>query len=256
VNLFRFGSLPVPHAVSTRQGGLSDGPYASLNVGYGTDDAEERVTGNRLLLLQSLGIAPEAVIAGRLSHGNAVTVFRRGQESPEVERPVRAGSTHRDRAFLSDAAVSDVPGLYVFLTFADCVPLLFHDPVREVVGAAHAGWRGTAAGIARHTIAAMCDAFGCRPADIRGAIGPSIGPCCYTVGSDVCTEFRARGNPPIMRGHHLDLWAGNEVQMRDAGVTLVETAGLCTACHTDLFFSHRAESGRTGRFALVAGLRA
>lgn len=255
MNLIRFASIAAPHAVSTRHGGVSKAPYASLNVGYGTPDEEDRVADNRRLLTAALGIAPEAVVAGRLSHGNEVTVFH-GTAIPAVARPVRSGSQRRDRAFLSDAAVSDVPGLYFLLTFADCVPLLFHDPVRGVVGAAHAGWRGTAAGIAGRVVAAMRGGFGCAPADIRAAIGPSIGPCCYAVGEDVPVTFRAHGNDPHVRAGRLDLWAGNEAQLRAAGIRDVERADLCTSCRPDLFYSHRAEHGRTGRFALVAGLPA
>jgi YfiH family protein len=162
----------------------------------------------------------------------------------------------------TDALVTDVPGVFLMLRFADCVPVLFHDPVRQAVGLAHAGWRGTVSHIARATVEKMVDAFGCSPADIRAGIGPSIGPCCYEVGPEVVSAAqKAFPDAPfvLQRGSgerwHFDLWAANHHQLAAAGVTEIELSGLCTACRTDEWFSHRAEGGRTGRLAAVIGLR-
>lgn len=259
--IFRFSSIPgEAHAISTRHGGVSASPYATLNVGYGTDDVEEHVAANRTIFAEGVGLRPDEVTAGLLTHGTAVTVFRSdGTDLRPTQRlPVRAGSRRTEQFFASDGVVSDVPGCHFLLTFADCVPLVFVDEVRGVVGAAHAGWRGTAGQIGREVVRTMVDVFACRAADITCGIGPSIGPCCYTVGEQVLDTFRARGASPVLSTRdgsiYLDLWRSNERQLLCAGVESVETAGICTACHTDTYYSHRGEGGVTGRFAMIAGV--
>jgi YfiH family protein len=147
------------------------------------------------------------------------------------------------------------------LRFADCTPVLLHDPVRRVVGLAHGGWRGIAAGVARRAVQAMRDAYGCRPADIVAGIGPAIGPCCYEVGEDVAGAIGRAfpGAPGLLSPRpngrwHLDLWSAARLQLVGAGVRRVHVAGVCTACRTDEWYSHRAERGRTGRHAVVIGM--
>jgi YfiH family protein len=161
----------------------------------------------------------------------------------------------------TDALITATPGVPLMLRFADCVPILFYDPARKVVGLAHAGWRGTVAGIAQATVEAMGRTFGCRPQDMIAGIGPAIGPCCYTVGADVVQAVRQAfpgGSERLTHragGHwQLDLWSANQVQLAECGVGQIEVAGLCTACHTEEWFSHRATGGKTGRFGVLAGL--
>ena len=261
--MFRFQSLSeIRHDVSTRHGGVSRPPYDTLNVGYGTPDDEATIAANRATLLDRMGVPPETVLAARLTHGNEVSLLRSGREKDwGVElRPVRHGSSRVERFFSTDGVVSDVTGLHFLLTFADCVPLLFHDPVRGVLGAAHAGWRGTAAGVGQAIVETMVRSFGCRAGDIVAGIGPCIGPCCYSVREDVPATFALQRREPVVerRGGrlHLDLARTNERQLRNCGVRAVEQAGICTACNTHTFYSHRGEDGRTGRFAVVAGLPA
>jgi YfiH family protein len=146
------------------------------------------------------------------------------------------------------------------LRFADCVPILFYDQRRQAIGLAHAGWRGIPAEIIPATVATMTEAFGSRPADIWAGVGPSIGPCCYEVGPEVVQEVSAvmNGQRPFRTvddGTHLDLWAAVRSQLLTAGVTKIEISELCTACHNEDWFSHRAEKGRTGRFGVVIGLK-
>jgi YfiH family protein len=258
VPLFRFSSIALPHAVSTRHGGVSPAPYDTLNLGYSTPDKRENVAANRAAFYAAAGVDPSTIMVARLTHGNEVSVFRRDRpdDFPVERLPVRDDADDTDLFFSTDAVVSDVPGLNFLLTFADCVPLLFHDPVRDVVGVAHAGWRGTAASIGPRVVTTMASTFGSSPSDIRAAIGPSIGACCYPVGAHVVERFHALGSDPVLRpdGVHLDLWATNERQLRSAGVEHVEVASVCTSCNRSDFFSHRGEQGRTGRFALCAGL--
>jgi YfiH family protein len=148
------------------------------------------------------------------------------------------------------------------MRFADCTPLLFFDPVLNAVGLTHAGWRGTIKNAAGATISAMTTQLGSQAHNIIAVIGPSIGPCCYEVGSDVIDAaeaslanpkglFRQNGKP----GHaHFNMWKANRQQLVEAGVTKIVSSKFCTACHTDQFFSHRAERGKTGRFGVIIGV--
>ena len=149
----------------------------------------------------------------------------------------------------ADALVTDVPGIPLIVFSADCNVLLLHDPVRRVIGAAHAGWRGTAAGIAAETVRVMAEDYGCDPADLRAAIGPAIGPCCFETDGDVPEAMRASALGPEAepylerRGpkYHVDLAGLNRQWLLHAGVAPehIDICGLCTACRPDLFWSHR-----------------
>jgi len=263
IPVLRHSSLGgVPHAVTNRQGGVSDGPFSSLNLGYSTADAEDNVAANRSNVLADLRMERDSVFSGWLTHGNAVSEFHAGEAEawPVVRASVRAGSDRTEMMFRSDAAVSDVPGLYFLVTFADCAPVLLADPGRGVVAIAHAGWRGTAAGVAAATVRVMCGSFGCSPKHVVAAIGPSIGPCCYRVGPDVADEFRAHANTPVIiertGGMYLDLRESNARQLTEIGVRseALEISTTCTSCHSATYFSHRAAGGITGRFGACIGL--
>jgi YfiH family protein len=158
--------------------------------------------------------------------------------------------------------MTDRLGVALLLTFADCVPILVHDPVRQVVGLGHAGWRGTIAGVGRTLVDAMVDRYGSRVADLRVGIGPSIGPCCYEVGADVAALFRGRWTDlDVVCGvdgrQRVDLWLANRLDLRGAGVRdgNITTSQICTACQVDDYFSHRQQHGGAGRFAAVMALR-
>lgn len=256
--LLQFGMLrEIPHGVSTRLGGVSPAPFDSLNVSLSTGDAPANVHENRRRVFEAAVPAME-VFPARLVHGNDVAVFR---ASERADWPVESSDGVR-AVEPADGIVSEVPGLAFFMTFADCVPLLFLDRKRGVVGAAHAGWRGTAAGVAVAVVEAMMQAFGSATEDIVAGIGPSIGPCCYTVGAEVAGAFMARGQSGCLcedgPAYRLDLWAANEEQVRSSGVPAanIEQAWVCTSCSVDTYFSHRAEHGRTGRFGACIGLPA
>jgi YfiH family protein len=160
----------------------------------------------------------------------------------------------------ADVILTDRPEVTLFMRFADCVPVLLYDPVQAVIGMVHAGWLGTVRGASRVAVDAMVAEYGSRPADILAGIGPSIGVDHYEVGADVLAQvklaFGAAELELVQRRDgktYLDLWAANRVQLGQAGIEQIEIAGLCTACHTDDWFSHRGENGKTGRFgALIA----
>jgi YfiH family protein len=249
---YRFDSLAsydeIFHGVFTRLGGVSPSPYDSLNVGHFVGDDGEAVETNHHLICQALGIARRDITAAQQVHGSQVALV---------------GTEDRGRVLpATDALITDAPGVALMLRFADCLPVLLYDPVHQALGLAHAGWRGTIAGVAANTVSAMAQAYGSRPVDIMADLGPCIGPCCYQVGTEVIELVKANFNRWQELLHlqgdgslHLDLREANRRQLAELGVKEIEVMPLCTACHTDEFFSYRAEGGHTGCFAVVAGKR-
>src|SRR5579884_98372 len=246
----------VVHGIAGRWGGVSQGPFASLNLSKKTGDDAQHVDTNRALFREYLR-APEAgMVLGRLTHGTAVATFRQGATLPDLHRQEPDWP-----AFSADAAISDIPGLTVVMTFADCVPILVWDSSHRACALSHGGWRGTAECIASKTIGRLKATFGAQPSDLRVGIGPSIGPCCYAVGADVVAAFHqgyGAESKQFINDHMLDLWSANLHDLESAGVhrKAVESLATCTSCHQEAYFSHRAESGRTGRFGAAIGIAA
>lgn len=235
-------------AVFTRQGGCSPEPWNALNLGGTVGDEPERVRENRNRALSALDRAPESIYDVWQVHGVDVAIAEtpRSPESPHLQ---------------ADTILTNTPGVTLLMRFADCVPIFLHDPVRKVVGITHAGWMGTVHATVRYAVEAMQTRFGSRPGDILAAIGPSIGPDHYEVGPDVVAQVRqAFGESAnrLLTDHagatRFDLWAANRLTLEKAGIRQIELAGLCTACHTVDWYSHRAERGRTGRFGAIIAL--
>jgi YfiH family protein len=165
----------------------------------------------------------------------------------------------------TDGLITDSADIPLFIFIADCAALSFFDPKRNVIGIGHAGWRGTVAGIAQKMVAAMNAAFDCNPADILVGISPSIGPCCYQVRDDVVAAFHKvypeQASTFFQQqddgSTHLDMWTALTCQLRSSGIQEehLVLAGICTACHSDLFYSNRAQGGRKGRFTGTIMLR-
>jgi len=248
--LYRFEGLRaakrLTHAILTRIGGVSQGPYATLNLGHTVGDDLSAVEENHRRALGLLGLRPEGVVSPYQVHEGRVGVV--GRAHLGTVQPA------------TDALVTAMPDVPLLMRFADCTPILLFDPVRRAIGMAHAGWRGVVAGCAGAAVRTMTERLGCAPPDIWAGIGPTIGPCCYEVGSEVAEAVAAAcpsGTEVVHRVNgrvHLDLPAGVAAQLRAAGVDQVENADLCTACCVNEFFSHRAERGRTGRFGVVMEL--
>jgi YfiH family protein len=221
-----------PYAVvfSTRAGGVSEGPFASLNLGRATADEPERVDENRRRLLAEVG-------------GDIARLALNWQTHSATVRRAAAG----DRGNHADGLWTDEPALPVMALTADCLPIALARTNREMPALAvlHAGWRGLLAGV----VDAGVEALGGAPA---AAIGPGIGPCCYEVGEEVAQPFAARFGADVLRGRRLDLWTAAERALREAGVTRIERVDLCSACNPELFFSHRRDEGLTGRQGVVA----
>ena len=241
----------VVHAFGTRLGGVSRPPYDSLNMGLSVGDDPDAVRENRRRFFGTFGLDLSRVVRVRQVHGDGICrvdeVLAARQGFPQVLLEEGIGY---------DGLVTNLPDLALVVTTADCQPILLHDPVHGAVAAVHAGWRSTARGIARRALEVMASAYGTRPEDCFAAVGPSIRGCCYEVDS-VVTEAMAAILPdwqrhavPTRPGHvRLDLAGVNRALLEAAGVRRdrIADAGLCTSCRTDLFFSHRAEKGRTGR---------
>ncbi|MFC2037012.1 peptidoglycan editing factor PgeF [Chloroflexota bacterium] len=246
---YHFESLAVEglvHAVFTRLGGVSHAPFATLNVGRGVGDDQTAVAENHARVYAHLGLAAEQVVSPHQVHGNRVAVVTAADAGQEIPS--------------TDGLVTNVPDLALLLRFADCQPILLYDPVNHALGLIHAGWRSVAQGIAHRAVETMQEAFGTGPEQLIAGLGPAIGPSCYAVGSNVASAM-GYALPDWSRVMSLkedtwvlDLPGANAQQLEAAGVRSVEQAHLCTACHSDEFYSHRAEGGRTGRFAVVAYL--
>ncbi len=239
----------VMQAVFTRQGGVSPAPWASLNVGGTVGDDPLRVRENRSRSFAALGRTLDSLFdVWQVHSADAV--------SAEAPRPANADHPR------ADIILTDKAGVTLYMRFADCVPILLYDPHKAVVGLAHAGWLGTVRGAASAAVRTMRERYGSRPENILAAIGPSIGVDHYEVGPDVISQVEGAFGPGAKRliesrqgRTYLDLWAANRLQLERSGVERIEVAGICTACHLDDWFSHRAEKGKTGRFGALIALR-
>jgi purine-nucleoside/S-methyl-5'-thioadenosine phosphorylase / adenosine deaminase len=221
--LFRWNA-PGPYEVafSTRRGGVSEGPFASLNLGRLTGDEPERVDENRRRLCAEVGADAERLTLNRQEH--SATVHR-----------AHAGR----RGEPGDGLWTDEPAVPMAALGADCLLIAIArvDGKRPALAVLHAGWRGLLEGIVGSAVAALEDG------PTAAVVGPAIGPCCYQVGQDVAEPFRAAFGPDVMRNRRLDLWTSAERALERAGCATVERLDLCTACNQDLFFSER----RTGK---------
>ena len=237
-------NISVPHCFTTRLGGVSTGHLESLNLSMSQGDAPENVVENYRRVGQALGFLPEDVVMACQTHSDIVV---------QVGRQHCGAGIRGEKRPECDAFITGDPGVALFVSTADCTPILLHDPVTGAVGAAHAGWRGTAAAIGGKTVEAMVKAFGCDPKNIRAAIGPNIGPCCFQTDADVPEAMLAalgQEAAAFIRKEgekfYLDLKKINALWLRRAGVEQVESSTACTVCLHDMFWSHRVTRGERG----------
>lgn len=247
----------VVHAFSTRHGGKSAFPYTDLNLGLHTGDELAVVRDNRQGFMTHFGISSDEVVSLHFMHSNIV---------------LRVGAEDGGKGFLSadtalgdaDGMITNVPRRALFVTFADCVPVLFYDPVNNAIGACHAGWRGTVEGICMETVKAMQEAYGTNPNDLRVAVGPAIDPEHFEVGEEVSEAVRAHATCPERllkarkNGKYLfNIWQANVDQLMTAGVAKehITVLDVSTFARDDLFFSHRrrlgADIGRQAAFIML-----
>ncbi|HKM01418.1 MAG TPA: peptidoglycan editing factor PgeF [Sedimentibacter sp.] len=237
------------HGFTTRKGGVSKGAYESMNLGFGTGDDEENVSKNYHIMADKFRIKIEDIVETDQTHTNNIRYV-----------------TENDKGrVMMDPKYTDIDGIYtdkknvVLMSFhADCNAVYFYDPVKSLIGLSHAGWKGTVLNITGEMIKAFIE-LGSKPADIKAAISPSLGQCCFEVDKDVADMFIAADikykDFMITKGekYHFDLWEINKYNMIKEGMSEnnIEVAGLCTKCHNDLFFSHRGQKGKRG---LMSGI--
>ena len=242
----------VCHGFSTRLGGVSPAPWDSMNLGISRGDSPENVTENYRRFCAALGADVHRVVLSHQIHEDVVH---------HVTEADTGKGLWRERDYPSvDGMVTDVPHLPLVVFSADCNVILLYDPVRRAIGACHAGWRGTALGIAAKTVQEMTRLFGCDPAQIRAAIGPAIRQCCFETDGDVPEALRAAlgtdADPYITwDGHkyHIDLQGINALWLRRTGVAQPDISDDCTACRPDLYWSHRRMgSVRGSQIAMIS----
>lgn len=241
-----FSASPaIRHFVTGREGGVSEGEKGALNLSYHVGDEPENVLQNRTVVGQAMGLEAGNLMFPKQVHGNNVVHVNKSNLGAALE----AG----------DALMTTMPGIVLMTTAADCVPVLLFDPVKKVIAAAHAGWRGTVAKIVQNTLLAMQENFGSEPHDILAGIGPSISPQVYEVGEEVIaavkTAFKDEASQLLVMTEtpgkaKFNLWEANKLQLLQLGVPNenIEVAGICTFSNPEKFFSARA-SKDSGRFA-------
>ena len=256
IPFLRFENFPnngrVRHAIFTRQGGTSPEPFDTLNLSLSVPDNETNVYANRARAYASHGRHNNALVHAHLTHGAGTALVSQKQNGQYIG-PV-------------DALLTDEPGCGLTMNYADCAAILLYDPLKGAIGLGHAGWKGAVKDLPGAMVRRMGAVYGSQPDQLIAAIGPAIGPCCYEVGEAVITAVRATfdepgslllpspdqsGSSPADLHRQFDLPEANHRRLSYAGVRHIEKSGLCTACRTDLFFSHRAEKGRTGRFGTL-----
>lgn len=250
-------SLPfLRNAFSTRLGGVSQNEFSAMNLAFGRGDPDENVMENYRRFCAAAGFGADSLVSSAQVHR---TVVRRvGLENcgEGFTKPCMAGV---------DGLVTNEPGVTLVTHHADCAPLYFADPARRAIGLSHSGWRGTAARIGEETVRTMAREFGSRPGDLICVIGPSIGPCCFEVDAPVRDIFarmeNLRPDEWIREDgggkYHIDLWEANRRILMHSGVPErnISISGLCTECHADLLFSHRATGGKRGGLSAFLALK-
>ena len=236
--------IAAPHCFTTRFGGVSTGIFSSLNLNFSRGDDPALVVENYRRLGAILGFTPEDVVNARQIHSDIVV---RVDETNRGKLAVKGTSPE------CDALITNTPGLTLYVSTADCTPILLWDSATGAVGAAHAGWRGTAAAIGAKTVEAMTREFGIKPENIRAAIGPNIGFCHFETDADVpeamVAAFGEEVKPFIRKQgekYYVNLKEINALVLRRAGVTHIEISDQCTMCQPNRFWSHRVTNGQRG----------
>lgn len=229
---------------STRVGGVSEDEFCSLNFGGLTKDIPERVEENRKIVLDACGIEDCTVAFLRQVHGNKIACIKSKDILDENVLTIND----------VDGVTTNIPNVLLVTLHADCLPLFFLDPVKKVVGVAHAGWRGTSMNISKNMVNKMHEEFESAPEDIIAAIGPGISLCCFETGFEVYEKFQgvfnqidACSDKKENGKYMINLKKINEIQLLEAGVSKVLASSYCTKCREDIFFSHRRDNGKTGR---------
>ncbi len=255
--LFRNTGI-VRHGFSTRLGGVSQGCWSSLNLSFGRGDDPEAVRENFRRIGAAIGVKPEDMVLSRQTHTTNVRVM--------TEQDRGKGMT-RERDYTDvDGMITNVPGLCLVTSYADCVPLYFVDPVRKAIGLSHSGWRGTVGKIGKETVRLMEKEFGSDPSDILAAVGPSVCMDCYEVSEDVIRKVREAFDEELWPElfyekpdgkYQLDLWKANESIFLESGILPehIAVTNVCTHCNSQILYSHRTSGNRRGNLCAFLALK-
>lgn len=235
------------HGFSTRLGGVSEGIFSSMNLSFTRGDKEEHVRENYRRMGEALGFDPNRLVFSDQVHETRIY---------DVREEDAGRGIIKERVIGIDGLATDIAGIPMVTFYADCVPLIFYDPVRKAVAMAHSGWRGTVARIGQKMAEHLKEHYHCCIEDILVVVGPSICQDCYEISEDVASEFETEFGKKAelflvnnQNGkYHLDLWKANEVVLLEAGIQKdnLSISGICTCCNKELLFSHRASQGKRG----------
>ena len=248
----------VTDGFSTRLGGVSEGCFSSLNLSFDRGDDRAAVAENFRRMGEALGIRCEDMVLSQQTHTTNIRI---------VTDEDRGKGITRERDYTDiDGLITNVPGICLVTTYADCVPLYFLDPVKKVIALSHSGWRGTVGKIGKKTVELMHDNFGSDPADILAAVGPSVCQDCYEVSADVIDRFKEvfdrsvwdelfYGKPDGK--YQLDLWKANEKIFLEAGIRKehIAVTNVCTHCNSGILYSHRAMGDKRGNLCAFLALK-
>ena len=243
----------ITHGFSSRQGGYSTDAFSSLNMGMTNGDNLESVRKNRILFANALGIDSKQVVCGYQVHSTNIARVGIAEQGRGFEDAAQALAE-------TDGLVTNQKGIALMTLYADCVPVLFYEPQKQVIAVCHCGWKGTVGKLASKMVTVMVNEYGCQPEHIVAAIGPSISPQAYEVDLPVLEQFRMAFSfadkliTPVDEMHgKVDLWEANRLQLLDTGLldSHIDVSGLCTYQNSDIFFSHRAGCGKAGRNAAL-----
>ena len=242
----------VNHGFSTRLGGVSKGPCATMNISTTRGDDPEAVKENQRRIASAIGVKVENLTFTHQTHTTNVAVVK---------------AEDRGKRFMeTDGLVTNVPGICLVTFYADCVPLYFVDPVKKAIGLSHSGWRGTVHKMGKVTVETMTRAYGSNPEDIYAAIGPSICQDCYEVSEDVIEEFRRHFDRELLPElfypkengkYQLNLWRANEAVLEEAGILKehIAVTNVCTHCNPEILFSHRTTGDKRGNLSAFLALK-
>ena len=241
----------IKHGFSTRLGGVSEGIYSSLNLGFNRGDSDENVIENYERISKSMGVDPKTLVVSDQVHK---TILRK------ITKDDLGKGVYRKKDYSEiDGIYTNEPGITLVTAYADCVPLYFVDPVKRAIALSHGGWRGTVGKIGPKTVQTLQKEYGSRPEDLVVVIGPSICQDCYEVSEDVAKEFMVQipeqlwdeiipAKQDVPGKYQLGLWKANKFFLEEAGVPAsnIHISEVCTCCNSDLFHSHRASGGKRG----------
>ena len=254
VPMFHFRELEkydfLSQSFSTRLGGVSSGIYESMNLSFNLSDSHDNVLNNFKIIADSIGIPVENMVYSKQTHTTNVL---------KIDDHHKGMGIIKDRDYdIIDGLITNVPGICLVTSFADCIPVVIIDPVEKVIASLHSGWRGTVGNISKNAIDIMQEDYGCKPEHLIGFIGPGICSGCYEISSDVADEFTSAYSdsqiPMILKPgrssdkFYLDLLMANRINLINCGIesSNIYTADVCTCCNPMLLSSHRATGGKRG----------